>query len=162
MFGYDSDLAKKGQQQANQATANRQALMEKLQQEVKNQAWKKVKPSWQPKKMQRADFNINAEIKKIQNQRAAEAAAQRQHELAMARAKALAESRKPAAPGPQERWTGYQGGTFSSRGSALNSYPSDYGAATGSPLSGASMRPSPVRQVWDESKKRWMNAATRI
>ena len=109
MFGYSSEAALKGQQQANQATADRQALMDRLRGEIKAQKWKQVKPGWQPKKLERANFDIAGAIAKEQQKRqvqrqkdaalaAQEAAAKRAHEMKLAQINAQALANRPRSP----------------------------------------------------------------
>jgi hypothetical protein len=88
MFGYNSALAKRGEQQANQATADRQDLMDRLRTEIKNREWQNVKPDWQPQEVERSNFDIAGTIAAEKNRRAQEANAARAHELAMAEAAA--------------------------------------------------------------------------
>lgn len=72
MFGYSSKLAQEGQRQANQATADRQALMERLRTEIQNKAWKQVEPSWQPTRTERETFDIRQMIEDARARRKAE------------------------------------------------------------------------------------------
>ncbi len=105
MFGYDSALARQGQQQANQAIRDRQAMMANLRTELQAKKWKDIKPGWNPAKLDRADFDISGAVNDRRAAKAAQLAAQRAHEMAMAR---LAAENQQKAKNPWEDFDMYE------------------------------------------------------